>query len=596
MSKMSKWFWLGLVFALVIVTLIPLNMLHETIPAHAQQATVGDQTLSGVVVNKDGPVAEATVRVQLSLESTLTDANGAFTLTGLSAGQSVTVTAWASGHYIGMNVGTAGGSPIEITLFPYFMTDNHLYEWASTDGVKGSASCGLCHTANPEWQADAHGQSATNPRFLSMYAGTDVHGNKSPEPEKNSLGIPLAPDLSEPYYGPGHSLDYPNRPGNCATCHIPVAAKIANKQNCSWSGCHATTVVAKSYGLLENAPFPIDLTGTAAEGITCEFCHKIGDVILNRETKLPYADMPGILSVRLHRPREGQEIFFGTVDDAHPAEIGENHDTYLPLLEESAFCASCHYGIMGGVVGNMQVTNGVLVYSSYSEWLDSPYSDPESGQTCQDCHMPVVETDAETNYFVFPAQGGLARDPSQIHNHKMLGVSDEQFMQNSVSMTTTAQVVNNQILVNVRITNDRVGHHIPTDSPLRHMMLVVEVKDADGQLISLTAGSTLPDWAGNYAGMPGRMFAKVLQDEWTGEMPTGAYWRPVRLVSDTRLPALKTSASYYQFALPAESAGAEITVETRLIFRRAYQQLQEWKDWTDPDILMEEEIVSLHSP
>jgi hypothetical protein len=301
--------------------------------------------------------------------------------------------------------------------------------------------------------------------------------------------------------------------------------------------------------------------------------------------------MPGILSVRLHRPQEGQDIFFGTLDDVYPADAIENHDTYLPLMEESAFCAGCHYGIMGGVVGNMQVTGGVLVYNSYGEWLDSPYSDPETGQTCQDCHMPVVETNAETNYFVFAEQGGLARDPSQIHSHKMLGVSDVEFLQNSVSMTTTAKVVGDQVLVNVRITNDRVGHHIPTDSPLRHMMLVVEAKDANGQPLSATAGSVLPEWAGNYSDQPGRMFAKVLQDEWTGEMPTGAYWRPVRLVSDTRLPAFKTSASYYQFAIPAGSAGQDVIVETRLIFRRAYQQLQEWKGWTDPDILMEEEIV-----
>lgn len=592
MSKMSKVIWPVLIFALASTVLISVNLLYKT-PLTYAQSSGSDQTVSGLVLNDTGPVAGAIVRVQLSLESTLTAADGSFTLTGLAHGQPVTVTAWAAGHYIGMNTGVVGGEPVTITLYPHFMTDNHLFEWASSDGVSGSASCGLCHTANVEWEADAHSQSATNPRFLSMYAGTDIHGNKSPDPEKTSLGIPLAPDLTQPYYGPGHALDYPNRPGNCAACHTPIAAKIPNKQNCAWSGCHATTTVAKSYGILDYGPFPIDLKGAAAEGISCEFCHKIGDVILNRETKLPYADMPGILSVRLYRPKDGQNIFFGSLDDVHPSEIGKNRDTYLPLMEESAFCASCHYGIMGGVVGNMQVTGGVLVYSSYSEWLESPYSNPVTGQTCQNCHMPVVETEAETNYFVFPDQGGLARHPSQISSHKMLGIEDESFMQNSVSMTTTAKVVGDQVLVNVRITNDRVGHHIPTDSPLRHMMLVVEAKDASGQLLSLTAGSTLPDWAGNYANHPGKMFAKLLQDEWTGEMPTGAYWRPVRLVSDTRLPALKTSASYYQFAIPAENADADVIVEARLIFRRAYQQLQEWKDWNDPDMLMKEEIVRL---
>jgi hypothetical protein len=88
------------------------------------------------------------------------------------------------------------------------------------------------------------------------------------------------------------------------------------------------------------------------------------------------------------------------------------------------------------------------------------------------------------------------------------------------------------------------------------------------------------------------MFAKVLQDEWTGEMPTGAYWRPVKLISDTRLPALETDVSYYLFPLP-EGIDKDTVVEARLIFRRAYQQLQEWKGWTDPDILMAQNTVHL---
>ena len=71
-----------------------------------------------------------------------------------------------------------------------------------------------------------------------MYAGTDVDGNKSPQVAKNNLGVPLPPDLTKPYFGPGFKLDFPNIAGNCATCHTPMAAKMPNAQNCSWSGCH----------------------------------------------------------------------------------------------------------------------------------------------------------------------------------------------------------------------------------------------------------------------------------------------------------------------------------------------------------------------
>jgi hypothetical protein len=100
----------------------------------------------------------------------------------------------------------------------------------------------------------------------------------------------------------------------------------------------------------------------------------------------------------------------------------------------------------------------------------------------------------------------------------------------------------------------------------------------------------LPDWAGNYADQPGRVYAQILDDEWTGESPTGAFWRPIRLVSDTRLAAMATDVSQYTFAAPPTG---DITVEVRLIYRRAFQQLMEWKGWTDADIVMEKETKTI---
>jgi len=115
--------------------------------------------------------------------------------------------------------------------------------------------------------------------------------------------------------------------------------------------------------------------------------------------------------------------------------------------------------------------------------------------------------------------------------------------------------------------------------------------------LALRSGPTLPDWAGNYAGQPGQTYAKVLQDEWTGETPTAAYWRPVKIVADTRIPAFGTDRSRYTFDLPAGSSGAEgaggATIEARLVFRRAFQKLMEQKGWTDEDVLMEQARVEV---
>ncbi|MEJ5198476.1 MAG: hypothetical protein WHX53_06105 [Anaerolineae bacterium] len=138
------------------------------------------------------------------------------------------------------------------------------------------------------------------------------------------------------------------------------------------------------------------------------------------------------------------------------------------------------------------------------------------------------------------------------------------------------------------ITNDKTGHHIPTDVPIRSMMLIVEATDPGGKPLPLVQGPVNPSWAGDYAGKPGKTFAKVLRDEWTGETPTAAYWRPITVVEDSRLPALATDTTRYAFDLPA---GQAAQVRARLIFRRAFQALAQQKGWTDPDILMEEATI-----
>lgn len=560
-------------------------VLEPAMPAPEPVLPAG--VIAGVVHDAEGPVDGATVRVRLTENKTTTGADGSFTLSSVAGTDPVSVTAWADGYYVGWTNGIAGLVPVTITLKPYPTTDNLDYDWFTWQGLVGSDSCSPCHPAYSEWKVDAHSQSAVNPRFLTMYEGTDVHGNRSSLTSYTNI-VAHSANLDQPYYGPGYKLDFPNRTGNCAACHTPVASNLNPSDTCGWSGCHTELTGERSQYVPDSIALPsdqygvspTDLTGEAADGVSCDFCHKVRDVILDPETGLPYPDSPGISSMRLSRPEEGQEIFFGTFDDV------TRRVSYLPLQEESAYCAPCHYGVFGGVVGVGEVAGGVVVYNSYGEWLESPYSDPETGQTCQDCHMPTVDYD----YFVFPEQGGLHRDPDRIHDHYMAGASDETLLQNSVTMTTTAQLRGGEVVVEVSITNDKTGHHVPTGVPLRHMILAVRATDGDGNPLPLSDGPVLPDWTGDYAGQPGRYYAKILEDEWTGESPTGAYWRDIRLVEDTRLAAFATDVSRYAFVKPADGP---VTVEARLIFRRAFQQLMEWKGWDDPDIVMEEDVVQM---
>lgn len=521
--------------------------------------------ITGTVLDNLGtPVVGARVRIQTSEEFRLSAEDGTFTLPAPGVGYTTTiVTAWAPGAFVGWAEGFPNGKPLTITLRPYYTTDNPNYDWFSHDGDPGSLSCSHCMPAYTEWVHDQHSQSAVNVRVMTMYNGTDVDGNQSPLTHYDCIPdygcFPLPPDPTLPYYGPGYKLDFPSSAGNCASCHAPAAA--AGPQ-----GAYAADMN--------------ELSSVEQEGVFCEYCHKVGDIRLDQETDMPYPNLPGVLSSVLFRPEEGEQLFFGNFDDV------TRRVSYLPLMEESAYCAPCHHAVFWDTV----------VYNSYGEWLSSPYADPFNGQTCQDCHMKPVDYP----YFVYPEQGGLIRSPARIYSHYMPGARDEELLQNSVTMTASLQVQGQQVTVNVRITNDKTGHHVPTDSPVRHLLLLVEAEDALGIPLTQTSGSSLPNWAGEgdpvlgyYAGLPGKAYARVLEELWTHVYPSGAYWNHTIVRSDNRLAAFESDVTTYGFSAPA--AGT-VRVHVRLLYRRAFRYLADLKGWDDPDILMEEVELFTHRP
>jgi hypothetical protein len=194
-------------------------------------------------------------------------------------------------------------------------------------------------------------------------------------------------------------------------------------------------------------------------------------------------------------------------------------------------------------------------------------------------------------YIALPEEGAVEREPDTIFSHLMPGAADQTLLENAVTLSATAALEDSQILVDVSLVNDLTGHHVPTDSPLRQMILLVRAFDGQGNELELLEGPTLPDWAGEgdpddgyYAGLPGVGYARILEELWTEISPTGAYWNPTRELSDTRLAAMAEDENSWLFAAPAD---AEQVIEIRLLFRRAFIDLMDLKDWETPDILME---------
>ena len=522
----------------------------------------------GVVLDMNGPVDRAIVRVQTTALASTTGSDGRFILSGLTWPEPVTITAWAPGYYIGCTqIYPSTGQQVTLTLESHTTKDNKNYLWLSAYATSGQdVNCQNCHASTStttsnlpfdQWVLDAHSHTAENERFLTMYNGTDTAGNISPVTRYDCSPdygcVPLPPDPAQPYYGPGYKLDFPNTTGNCAACHLPAAA------------------IDQPY---EIDPNRVETVG--AEGVGCDFCHKVWDIHLDTATGLPFQRMPGVLSFEFRRPPDGHQFFAGPLDDVAPGE-----DTFSPLQTESQYCAPCHFG-------NFWDT---LIYNSFGEWLASSYSDPETGKTCQNCHMPSPGT----THFTRLDKGGLIRDPATINSHQMPGAMDKTLLQNAVTMTTTTRVENSKLVVVVRITNDKTGHHVPTDSPLRHLILRVKVTNSSGSPLAQLDGSTIPEWGGigdpekgYFAGLPGKAFAKVLEELWTQVSPTGAYWNQTRVLSDNRLAAFATDTSTYTFEAPTEG---HAIVNVSLLFRRAYIQLRDWKSWDVPDIVMAQETI-----
>ncbi len=178
---MSKLRWLSLILAVDGIVLLIFVFTAAVVSAQANFSTL-PPTVSGMVVDEQGPVAGAIVQIQGTLTQTQTDADGGFTIGGFAAAPPVVLSAWVAGHHIGWTTldpsaaDWQGGTNIIITLKTLAAKDNSQYAWFTQDGIQGSQACGLCHREYTEWKADAHSNSARNVRFLTMYTGQDVSG------------------------------------------------------------------------------------------------------------------------------------------------------------------------------------------------------------------------------------------------------------------------------------------------------------------------------------------------------------------------------------------------------------------------------------
>ena len=492
--------------------------------------------ISGTVVNGPDsmPIAGAEVRVQAMENSpvAITNAAGEFTLAvnpanPVSLAGALPYDPDGSNNYFS-NIAFAvnGQTDVQIGLRPFPVSDNPTYDPPT------SFLCGACHgEQHDQWSMSRHAGAGMNPWVLDLHSGGGTPGG--------SAGY-----VFRETHDPGET-------GFCATCHNALE-DVFDPGNVQMNEV---------------------TSASALEGVNCLTCHHIGEVDENNINGLHH--FGGKTQYRFPAEIEQNTEFqvFGPLPDV---EAGIMYSVYNPLFESSRLCAACH-----------QYNNpdtGAPGQNTYAEWLASPFAQAGPGfRSCQNCHMPQADGPGPITQI-----GSVERPASQRHAHTFIGATPTTLAE-AITLTLDAEQQGDEIVVTASIFNG-AGHSFPTGVSIRNAMLSVDVQ-AGGMTLAQTGGPQIPFYGsddvpgvqpGDLAGTPGKGFAKVLQGRINGQ---GSPVQPVLFIdaettqSDTLIPSSTTDTSVYRFAVPAGFTGT-VSVDARLLYRRAWRALAVTKGWT----------------
>ncbi len=522
--------------------------------------TTSGVQLHGTVESDYGPVNNARVRIRGSKDFSLSDSQGRYVLKPSHRESSLIITAGKEDWFNNGYRFPVANELEPIKLYPVPREDNPNYRFISPQ------QCAQCHnTLARYWDQSKMAHTTSNPKVVQMYNGSSM------------LGVTA---------NPGFQLDKPAEVGKCAVCHAPSAAVS------TWASKDLNEILRTRQ--------------TEWDGVSCEYCHKIDKVI--RDDSSPSRMKP---LLRRSRPRQGNSILvFGPYDDVVNQFMAAS---YAPVQSESVFCATCHghfettadrkpwdhtkvytdaqwqgFDLKGNTDLPIQTT-----YQEWRLWQNGLAKDSgDRGKSCQSCHMSWRKDMLPYDEYVVDGRArsmaGVKRDPSTITPHLFEGSTETQ-LKTALSVDIKAETKDKVLSVQVHVTNIGAGHWVPTGETMRSIMLVVKATDSKGGTLQMIDGPKLPDWTGkgpvdkgNYNGLPGTVFARVLRDAKNNlNVP---FWKAVAVDSDTRIPPKSTVTEVFHFAL--QDPKDEPSVEAHLIYRPTFKAWALAKGWPDRDIEM----------
>ena len=278
----------------------------------------------------------------------------------------------------------------------------------------------------------------------------------------------------------------------CSACHMPMDRFQANAEG-------EMGEVFSHLPLAAGASPEKDLV---VDGVSCSVCHQIGKEKLGE----PESFTAGF-SLDTKTP-SGERIIYGPFDvDAGRQGVMRSASRFTPTkgdhLQSSEVCATCHTLFTHTMDADGKVVGELAEQVPYLEWKHSDFANVQS---CQDCHMPVVEGEMPVSSVLGTPREAMSRHvfrggniimPRILNAHRQeLGVAAlPQELATTVQQTeknlktaaarlalTASETTDDRLEAEVAIKN-LAGHKLPSAYPSRRVWVHLTVRDGSGTVV-----------------------------------------------------------------------------------------------------------------
>jgi hypothetical protein len=429
------------------------------------------------------------------------------------------------------------------------------------------------------WPRPAAGASTSAPdrkNSKELFQTSDrcfaCHNSLStPQGEDISIGLSwratmMANSSRDPYWQAGvrrETIDHKDAKAEiedeCSKCHMPMAR-------------YQSKFEGKEGEVFSHLGFDPDnrMDRLAEDGVSCSLCHQIQPDKLGTRDSL----VGGFVIDTKKDKGEREEYGPFKIENGELRIMRTSSGGYRPTqgdqIRQSELCATCHTLITTALGPKGEKIGELPEQMPYQEWVASDFKDKQS---CQNCHMPVVEDMVRVTSSMGKFREGMSRHVFVGGNFFIQRVLNKFRGDLSVGAlpeeleTAAARTVDHLKTKTAQISIDRVdvaggrlqadisvqnlsGHKFPTAYPSRRAWLHVTVKDRNGKVVfesgalnpngSITGNDNDADpnrFEPHYSEITSPEQVQIYEDIMVGanNMPTTGLLTAVRFVKDNRL-------------------------------------------------------------